>query len=108
MRSRTWLGVILVIGLVGFAGSPAVAADKQITLTWTAGGLGGGWYTIAGGLADLIHSVHNDIVIKVIPGGGSVNPALLNKKDADLGWGLPTAGNDLNDDIVVHGVDEVG
>jgi uncharacterized protein len=89
MRSRTWLGVLLVIGLVGFAGGPAFAADKQITLTWTAGGLGGGWYTIAGGLADLIHSVHNDIVIKVIPGGGTVNPALLNKKDADLGWGLP-------------------
>jgi len=89
MRSRACLGVLLVIGLLGLAGSPAFAADKQITLTWTAGGLGGGWYTIAGGLADLIHSVHNDIVIKVIPGGGTVNPALVNKKETELGWGLP-------------------
>jgi len=40
MRSRTWLGLFLVIGLVGLAGSPTLAADKQITLTWTAGGLG--------------------------------------------------------------------
>ena len=85
MRSRTVVGLFLVMGLVGLAGSPTLAADKQITLTWTAGGLGGGWYTIAGGLADLIHSVHNDIVIKVIPGGGTVNPALVNKKEADLG-----------------------
>jgi len=45
-------------------------------------------HEIAGGLADLIHSVHNDIVIRSFRGGRS-NPALLNKKDAIWVGGLP-------------------
>ena len=84
--SYIWM---MVIAMVFLSGGPALGADKQTTLTWSAGGLGGGWYTMAGGFADIIHSVHSDIVVKVVPGGGTVNPALLNKKEVELGWGLP-------------------
>jgi TRAP transporter TAXI family solute receptor len=89
LMSRKGLAFALFIGCALIMAGPVMAAEKQVTLTWTAGGLGGGWYTMAGGFADLIHSVNNDIIIKVIPGGGTVNPALLNKEEADLGWGLP-------------------
>jgi TRAP transporter TAXI family solute receptor len=58
-------------------------------LTWTAGGVGGGWYTIGGGIANLINEKSGGIVVKVIPGGGTVNPRLVDKGECELGWGLP-------------------
>jgi hypothetical protein len=59
------------------------------TLTWTAGGVGGGWYAIAGGISNIINEKSGGITVKVIPGGGTVNPGLVNKGDCELGWGLP-------------------
>jgi uncharacterized protein len=59
------------------------------TLTWTAGGVGGGWYTIAGGISNIINEKAGGITVKVIPGGGTVNPSLVDKGDCELGWGLP-------------------
>ena len=43
--------LIIVVGLFIFTVSLAGAQ----TLTWTAGGVGGGWYTIAGGISTLIN-----------------------------------------------------
>lgn len=63
-------------------------AQAQV-LTWTAGGVGGGWYTIAGGIAALINEKSGGITVKVIPGGGTVNPRLVDKGECELGWGLP-------------------
>ena len=74
----------IMAGLLFFA--PFVQAQ---TLTWTAGGVGGGWYTIAGGISNLINEKSGGITVKVIPGGGTVNPALVDKGDCELGWGLP-------------------
>ncbi len=59
------------------------------TLTWTAGGVGGGWYAIAGGISNIINEKSGGITVKVIPGGGTVNPRLVDKGDCELGWGLP-------------------
>ncbi len=75
----------IVVGL--FILSVSLAGAQ--TLTWTAGGVGGGWYTIAGGIAALINEKSGGITVKVIPGGGTVNPSLVNKGDCELGWGLP-------------------
>jgi TRAP transporter TAXI family solute receptor len=77
--------LFIVMGLFVFSVSLAGAQ----TLTWTAGGVGGGWYTIAGGIAALINEKSGGITVKVIPGGGTVNPSLVNKGDCELGWGLP-------------------
>lgn len=66
----------------------ASLANAQ-NLTWTAGGVGGGWYTIAGGISNLINEKSGGITVKVIPGGGTVNPALVEKGECELGWGLP-------------------
>jgi hypothetical protein len=59
------------------------------TLTWTAGGVGGGWYAIAGGISNIINEKAGGMTVKVIPGGGTVNPRLVDKGDCELGWGLP-------------------
>ena len=74
--------------LVFLAALP-VQAGEQVTLTWTAGGAGGGWYSIAGGIATIVKEADPDIVIKVIPGGGLQNPAVVASKGAEIGWGLP-------------------
>ena len=75
----------MIISLAVFAVSLAHAQ----TLTWTAGGVGGGWYSIAGGISNIINGKSDGITVKVIPGGGTVNPSLVNKGDCELGWGLP-------------------
>lgn len=61
---------------------------KPTTLTWVAGGVGGGWYAQAGALASLINQKEPKISIKVVPGGGIVNPVQVSSGDADLGWGI--------------------
>jgi TRAP transporter TAXI family solute receptor len=77
--------IFMIVSLAVFAVSLAYAQ----TLTWTAGGVGGGWYTIAGGISNIINEKSGGITVKVIPGGGTVNPSLVNKGDCELGWGLP-------------------
>jgi len=78
---------VLISCLMFFSALTAHAA--QTTLIWTAGGAGGGWYSIAGGIATVIQEAEPDIVIKVVPGGGVKNPAVIANKTADMGWGLP-------------------
>ena len=61
---------------------------KPATYTWIAGGMGGGWYTVAGGFARLIQEKEPRITIKVIPGGGVGNPVSLDQGDAEFAWGV--------------------
>ncbi|MFA6504996.1 MAG: TAXI family TRAP transporter solute-binding subunit [Treponemataceae bacterium] len=61
---------------------------KGGTFTWVAGGMGGGWYTVAGGFARLVNEKEPKITIKVIPGGGVANPIALSQGDADIAWGV--------------------
>ncbi len=68
--------------------SLAAGAGAQQSLTWTAGPVGGGWYTISGGMAELVREKAG-VNVKVIPGGGTQNPVLVSKGDADVGMGLP-------------------
>ncbi|MDZ7759820.1 MAG: TAXI family TRAP transporter solute-binding subunit [Desulfovermiculus sp.] len=61
---------------------------KSQTMTWVAGGVGGGWYVQAGGIARLIKDKEPKLVIKVVPGGGVVNPVRVSMHKDDLGWGI--------------------
>lgn len=83
MRRITFVVAILAAMLV--ATGPVVA---QQSLTWTAGAVGGGWYAISGGMAELLREKAG-LNIKVIPGGGTQNPVLVQKGDAEIGMGLP-------------------
>src|SRR5574342_1232997 len=46
-------GVVMGLGVV-LALSGAMAQQKAMSLTWTAGPVGGGWYQMAGGITELI------------------------------------------------------
>ena len=82
---------MLMIGI--FAITPAASAgnygvDKPVTMTWVAGGVGGGWYVQAGGIARMIAEAEPNLILKVVPGGGVVNPVRVSKGKDDIGWGI--------------------
>src|SRR5437868_1801970 len=69
---------------------PALTATaQQKTLTWTAGQVGGGWYSQAGGFVELIKSKDPSFNIKVIPGAGIQNMTKLQQGETEIAWGLP-------------------
>ena len=84
---------VLASGMVmaGGGGQAASSGGSDMptgTYTWIAGGMGGGWYTVAGGFARLVQEKEPKITIKVIPGGGLGNPVSLDQGDAEFAWGV--------------------
>jgi hypothetical protein len=99
MKIRVVLVTLALIGIASFAfasgqteeaaGSGSVDDPIQpATYTWTAGGMGGGWYTTAGGMAAMVTEAEPSITIKVIPGGGMENPLKLASDQMEIGWGV--------------------
>ena len=69
---------------------PALTATaQQKNLTWTAGQVGGGWYSQAGGFVELIKSKDPSFNIKVVPGAGIQNMSKLQQCETEIAWGLP-------------------
>lgn len=82
---------LLVVGtfaVCGWATTTTAEELKPITTTWVAGGVGGGWYAQAGGLARLIQEKEPKIILKVVPGGGVVNPVRISNGKDGLAWGV--------------------
>jgi TRAP-type uncharacterized transport system substrate-binding protein len=50
MRKSLGLAVMALVLVAALAGGAAA----QQSLTWTAGAVGGGWYAISGGMAELL------------------------------------------------------
>ena len=84
--------LILASGIVmAGGGRQGGASDGSMptgTYTWIAGGMGGGWYTVAGGFARLLNEKEPRITINVIPGGGVGNPVALDQGDGEIAWGV--------------------
>jgi len=77
---------IFALGIIMFT----VSLAGGQTLTWTAGGVGGGWYTIAG--ASQTSSMKNRAGHrKSHSREETVNPRLVDKGDCELGWGFPSS-----------------
>ncbi len=82
--SRPWQ-TVAAAGALAIGITSAAAAE---TLEWTAGQIGGGWYTMASGMAKLLMDANPDLTIKVVPGGGTANPSKVQKGQSQLGMGL--------------------
>jgi TRAP-type uncharacterized transport system substrate-binding protein len=81
---RCLLVVLSTILLAVTAGG----ASAQRAVAWTSGVVGGGWYAISTGLAELLRD-KAALDIKVLPGGGTQNPVLVDRGYAEIGMGLP-------------------
>ena len=91
MKRRTLMTMAVVLLSLVCLSVPALGAGddlKPATLTWVAGGVGGGWYVQAGGIARMIAEKEPKITIKVVPGGGVVNPVRVSQHKDDIGWGI--------------------
>ena len=87
MSKKTALFATIVICVVAMLASPVYAAKARVT--WTAGGTGGGWFVMAGGIAKIVQEKNPNIQINVIPGGGTKNQPVVGSNKAELGWALP-------------------
>jgi TRAP transporter TAXI family solute receptor len=80
------------LGLGALSGALAMpfvrTARAQQSFEWLAGSLGGGWYTMATGLASLVQEENADIRIRVTPGGGLANPTRVQQGQAQMAWGI--------------------
>ena len=85
---RLGLRLALVLGFVAALSGTGAPVRAQQALTWTSGAVGGGWYAICGGIAELMREKAG-LDIKVVPGGGAQNPVLIQKGEAEIGMGLP-------------------
>ena len=63
-------------------------ARAQGTLEFVAGSLGGGWYTIAAGIAALVRDENPDVQLRVVPGGGVANSTRVNNNQSQMGFGI--------------------
>ncbi|MFH1931089.1 MAG: TAXI family TRAP transporter solute-binding subunit [Pseudomonadota bacterium] len=63
-------------------------AVEPITMQFTTGTVGGGWYTMTAGISELIKQHYPEITIKSVPGGGTLNQARVGTGKTLLGVGL--------------------
>ncbi|TCP21295.1 hypothetical protein EV207_14420 [Scopulibacillus darangshiensis] len=70
-------------------GNSGLHVEKVTHLTWAAGSLGGGWYSMAGGIASIINKTNPKIIIKTIPGGSLQNIPFVENGTAQLAWEQP-------------------
>jgi hypothetical protein len=89
-RIRTTLSLLAAVTLVIGTIATFVSAEElePTTMTWVAGGVGGGWYAQAGGLARLIQEKEPKLILKVVPGGGVVNPVRVSSGKDGVAWGV--------------------
>src|SRR5262247_2627530 len=80
---------VLLLALVLLAAALPGEAQQSKNITWTAGQVGGGWYSQAGGFTELIKSKDPSFNIKVIPGAGIQNMTKLQQGETEIAWGLP-------------------
>jgi len=86
MRKLILFFMILV--LVILCGQDVAMAQKKVKLNFTAGGVGGEWYVMAAGVADMIKEKAPWIEMTVLPGGGTLNNVRVGKGEVESGWGL--------------------
>lgn len=78
----------MILTLVILCGQDVAMAQKKVKLNFTSGGVGGEWYVMAAGVADMIREKAPWIEMTVLPGGGTLNNARVGKGEAESGWGL--------------------
>ena len=80
--------LVFTICLLPFFSYSEAIAQKKVKLSFTSGGVGGEWYVMSAGIADLIKEKAPWIEITVLPGGGTLNNVRVGKGEVECGWGL--------------------
>ena len=81
---RALCGLALLVLLL--AATPSFAA---IAVRAAAGGVGGGWYTVLAGLAEIVVAENPDVNVQVIPGAGLSNIPRVGEKGVEIAFAYP-------------------
>jgi len=81
------LFAVVFIASASFAAEGYKRAPKQhVVLNLAAGGTSGSWYSVFASIAEIVNKDKDcNITLKVVPGGGISNPAVVGMRQADLG-----------------------
>jgi len=82
---RWGLGILATVCALTLAVGGAAAQ----TYSATVGGLGGVWYTMFTGIAELVKEKDPGVIIRVIPGGGLIAVQKVGEGASELGFGFP-------------------
>ncbi len=75
--------------VVAAAAALVISTPAQAqTYEMVAGALGGGWYTMATGLSQILQENVPGLTIRVVPGGGLGNPTRVQNGVSQIGFGL--------------------
>jgi len=88
MRKSTVFVMMMILALVLLSGQDVAMAQKKVKLTFTSGGVGGEWYVMSAGVADMIKEKAPWIEMTVLPGGGTLNNVRVGTGEVESGWGL--------------------
>lgn len=85
--------IIMVLSVVFLFSASSMASEKNINFggIWSAGGIGGTWFSMAVTSAKIINDSYPGISFNAIPGGGIINPARIESKEADMAYGVTPA-----------------
>lgn len=92
------LVALLMIGLLSGCSKPAEpgeasaekpAAGGKVSIRAAAGGVGGGWYTVLAGLAEIVAENESSVSVQVVPGGGLLNPPRIGTKEIEMAFVFP-------------------
>ncbi|MBL8700090.1 MAG: TAXI family TRAP transporter solute-binding subunit [Alphaproteobacteria bacterium] len=86
---------------LGLTAGIAVSASAQ-TIEFVAGQLGGGWYTMATGMAKLLQDKNPGLQVRVVPGGGTANPTKIQQGQSQLGMGLDIFAKAAREGTVIY------
>ncbi len=76
------------------------APDSPVVLNLVAGGTSGSWYSVFASIAEIVNKDKScNITLKIIPGGGTSNPAVVGMGEADLGLAYGSIGLDASNGI---------
>ncbi len=82
---RWGFGILATVCTLTLAGGGAFAQ----TYSATVGGLGGVWYTVFTGIAELVKEKDPGIIIRVVPGGGLIAVQKVGEGASEFGFGFP-------------------
>jgi len=85
---RKLIVLFMILTLVILWGQDGAIAQKKVKLNFTSGGVGGEWYVMSAGVADMIKEKAPWIEMTVLPGGGTLNNARVGSGEVESGWGL--------------------
>ncbi|RPI05593.1 MAG: TAXI family TRAP transporter solute-binding subunit [Zetaproteobacteria bacterium] len=79
------------LGILAIACSLVLTTGVASAQTYTAtvGGLGGVWYTMFAGIAELVKEKEPAVVIRVVPGGGLIAVQKVGEGASEFGFGFP-------------------